>query len=999
MELILHLSDIHMHAQCQNVNNEVNLIVSSIYTQLSSEKVDGIIIAITGDLSMSGQKEEFDACSEFVNKIKLSLSKKFNVEKGKTLIVSCPGNHDIKFDKPLLRDEYKKMSIEDKTEYYLNSLSDYYNSSFNFGNKDKWIVSKKSIFYNGFRISFTCLNTTLGSILEKGETDKALHSLPMNCFENMITENTDINFLLMHHSAEWFQYEEWEKLLDYQKTYYDVILFGHEHKNRDNHIENNGKVIEEICGGTLFSQNSIFNFITIDSTKKISFYKSSKVNDCYVVEQTGPEYRIKHNNNALQIYNNDFLEEINEYSLVEDASLQDIFVFPTMNYLDAEGKDVKIDSFDEFVRLILRENSKIVYIDGEDLSGKSELAKSLFLSFMNDYHPLLFSYLDFQSGSIDNCFKRVIGKEYNTSKVSASKYYQFEEGRIAIFDDFDNFDHEKSQKIKKILLEKFDIVIIFKNPNNANLLRNLHDVISDNDHSITLSLLPMLYRKREQLIYNICSVYNKNKTQIEIQKIASVINESISKQLIILNLNPQFVVLCVNSFLKNDIQLGNANGFTSVFQSNIVRQLEKIEVLNKDDIDEYLYLLQTISYRAHISQEYPISYETISDVIKNYNLEGEGVRPSVSINDFINNLRKCKMLQCSSTDANKYTFLSSNYYSYFVAKNIVSLISDSKMDPIVIDKLIKEMCFGVNGDILLYLSYILQSSRIIDTIFAVSKDFFDNFCEEINLNPTNCNVKYLHLKKTKLTLEVPSQKDRDNNLKKREEDENRITKKKKESIDYNYTEKDLENSFVKIKQAIKYIELLSRLLPDFTHLNPKAYKEIIKGLYSYSNKLLYYVLKPYEELFEKDSQILKELYKDGDIAEEFADEEKLKQAIQQISNNFILNVYNLVARLSATKKTIFAFDHQCDNNLATNQILNLMIHENVEELENFSNLILAIDKKYDDVLIENYLKKIIRHYCLKNPVTYYGVNQSIINKYLISSPNKSKVIQLRVKKR
>lgn len=999
MELILHLSDIHMPTSFSNVDDEVRLIVNSIYSKLSSEIIEGLVIAITGDLTKSGQEAEFCMCAEFIKKIKLSLSKKFNIDSGKVLVVSCPGNHDLNFDSPLKRKDYMQMSMNDRIKYYTKALNNYYKSYFNLNNAQGWFVTKKYIKYKDICINFTSLNTTIGSILEDGEIDKAIHSLPNNCFDSLDTDDKHINFLLMHHSVEWFQDNEWGRLLDYQKKYYNVVLFGHEHKNRDNHIENNGKIIEEICGGSLLSQNSIFNFMTIDSSKKITFYKASKANDCYDVEQTGPEYRIKQNDNFLQMYNNDFYKEINEYSLVEEASLQEIFVFPTMNYVDGEGKDAKINNFDEFIRIIKKTNSKIIYIDGDDLSGKSELSKSLFLSSMSDFHPLLLNYLDFQVGNIDSCFKRVISKEYKSSIISCSKYYQYEEGKIAIFDDFDNLDYEKSQKIKKYLIEKFDIIIIFKNPNNVNLLKNIRDVASESDKCLTMTLSPMLYRKREQLIYNICSIYHKNKSQLEIKKISKIINESISKQLNILNLNPQFVVLCVNSFLKNDIQFGSSNGFTSVFQSNIVRQLEKINELNKDDIEEYLFLLQKISYKSHVSQEYPISYETISGVITAYNLDGEGVRPNVSINDFINNLKKCKMIQCSSSDVNKYVFLYSNYYSYFVAKNIVSLISDASMDKSVIDKLIKEMCFGVNGDILLYMSYILQSSSVIDAIFNVSKEFFDNFGEEINLNPKNCNVQYLLLKSSKLMLDIPNKKDMENNLKKRENDENRIIKKKKEAIDYNYTEKDLNNTFIKIKQAIKYIELLSRLLPDFMHLNPKASKEIVRGLYSYANKLLYYVLKPYEELFEKDSQILKELYEDGDIFEDYIDESKLKQAIQHASNNFILNVYNLIARLSATKKTIYAFDCQCDKNLASNQILNLMIHENVEKLEDFSKNIVMINKKYNDVLIENYLKKIIRHHCLKNPVSYYGTNQSIINKYLVKSPSKNKVVQLRMKKK
>ena len=58
-----------------------------------------------------------------------------------------------------------------------------------------------------------------------------------------------------------------------------------------------------------------------------------------------------------------------------------------------------------------------------------------------------------------------------------------------------------------------------------------------------------------------------------------------------------------------------------------------------------------------------------------------------------------------------------------------------------------------------------------------------------------------------------------------------------------------------------------------------------------------------------------------------------------------------------------------------------------------------IDAKYDDVLIENYLKQIIRHHCIKNSISYSGINQKVINKYLVVNPDKKKVSQLRLGKR
>lgn len=1000
MELIIHLSDIHFNNEKDNIDNEIKLISNSIAAHFKSEMVDGIVIAISGDLANKGTKEEFDKCFEFVSSLKARLIKKLNVNNKKCCIITCPGNHDLYYPEILKRDQYKNMSEETKIDYYTKALRNYFDSRFNPVDEAGWFVCNKKLRCYDFFINFTCANTTMGSILENNEIDKGMHHIPSDDFKKLETNCKDVNFLLMHHSREWFYDEDWENFEDISSRSYNVILFGHEHKNRDKNIINNGRIVEEICGGELLGENSIFNLITIDAKKNLAFFKAIRKNGRYEISTSGPEYRLKQNENLAEIYDSDFFNELNDYPLVDDAKLNDIFVFPTMNFVE-EGYDAnKIEEYDDFERLLLKEEVNSIVINGDDLSGKSLLAKSLFVSLADKYHPVLLTPFDFQSGTIENCFKRVISREYNSSKVNSNTYFQFEECKVAIFDDFDRIDSDKSNKIKKYLYDKFDKIVFLKNQNSINFVKGMVDGYTETKNIVKLNISPMLYVKRGQLIKNICTLYyGKNKTDQDIEKTSNIINETINKQLNILNLNPQFVVLFVNSFLKNDVQFGSSNGFTSVFQSNITSQLERIKALTKEDIEEYLYLLQIISYKSHISKEYPISVNTISEIITEYNTKGKGIRPEVSVLDFIKNLEYCKMIQKSRMDPNKFIFISSNYFSFFVAKNIVTLLSKGQMDNSIIDKLIKEMCFGVNGDILLYLAYIFQSELIIDMIYNQANEFFKCMPDELILNPKSCNIGYLQLKKSKLMLNLPDKKDKKNNLKRREKDEEKIEKKKKEVIDYNYTDKDLDNSVVKIKQAVKYIELLSKLLPDFMHLDPETIKDIINGLYSYSNKLLYFVLKPYEEFFEEGSTLLADLYKDGDIPEEFRDEEKFKQQIQQISHNFILNVYNVIARLSSSKKTIYAFDSLCNKNMVSNELIDLMVHENSEELKQFANLVLQIDSKYDDIMIQNYLKQIVRYHCLKNAISYTGINQQIINRYLITNPTKNKVAQLRVGKK
>lgn len=174
---------------------------------------------------------------------------------------------------------------------------------------------------------------------------------------------------------------------------------------------------------------------------------------------------------------------------------------------------------------------------------------------------------------------------------------------------------------------------------------------------------------------------------------------------------------------------------------------------------------------------------------------------------------------------------------------------------------------------------------------------------------------------------------------------------------------------------------------------------MIVNLQIFANKLLYYILKPYEELYEIDSEILREICQDTEISKDYQDPDSLKNEIQKISHSFILNLYNMIARLSASPKTIFALDNLCDKSRVTSEILNLMQHENINTLDEFAQTIIDIDKKYDNVVITNYLKRILRKHIVLNPIKFIGVSQKVVNMYITNKPNKKQVSRMRIKQK
>lgn len=76
--------------------------------------------------------------------------------------------------------------------------------------------------------------------------------------------------------------------------------------------------------------------------------------------------------------------------------------------------------------------------------------------------------------------------------------------------------------------------------------------------------------------------------------------------------------------------------------------------------------------------------------------------------------------------------------------------------------------------------------------------------------------------------------------------------------EYDYDEKDVETFGNRIYKSIKYLEIVSNILPTFCNdIVAKQQDEIVKAIYSYPNKLIYEWLKDTNDDFDN---VAKELY-------------------------------------------------------------------------------------------------------------------------------------------
>ena len=237
MELVfVHLTDIHIKGEedlsvlTPRADNIGRVICSHITVPDNSK----VIFIFTGDFVFSGKEDEYIVAGLFIEEILDVLRNRHtNVSYH---LVFVPGNHDCDFDDPSngLRKallESNRLDIKDSIQ--LQHCTSVQNNFFAFASQMKAlscesdrIITVKEIQLDNIdlKLMFHCINTSWCSEIneKKGNMKFGIDILPER-------NQNDILFTLMHHDAEWLNWEDKEKWEKYHKTFSDFIFVGHDH--------------------------------------------------------------------------------------------------------------------------------------------------------------------------------------------------------------------------------------------------------------------------------------------------------------------------------------------------------------------------------------------------------------------------------------------------------------------------------------------------------------------------------------------------------------------------------------------------------------------------------------------------------------------------------------------------------------------------------------------------------------------------------------------------
>ena len=949
-------------------------------------KIDDYIVIFSGDLSYSGQVNEFRKSRYLFGKIINGIKQKNNNKFVNLFMV--PGNHDLCLpENPRVRkdiqDHYDNGTIEELIPEEISYLENYYTcSNANGRNPYDAFLSKKYCTFDGYKMQFNLINTAPFSTLEPD--DKEIHYFPDSRI-NLLTRAADANLCItvMHHSYEWFS---WNYKSNLEKAIIDnseLLLYGHDHREQTTSlsIDNSLDTWISSAGEMKFSSLDYidsFNTMVIDTETNsfdgfvFTWNKSSKIYSHKVIVSQ----KSLQNHSAKLMPLPSYMKTIKQdnYNLSDDFT--EYFVFPKMvaETQNEFERNRAATSIEELLQ-ILFEKKKLI-VSGATNSGKTTLLKYLYCALTNDKTPLFLSADGKQRIKAQNFIRHLFEEQYGDDRNLFEKYEQLDlDKKVLIVDGWDLVNIKNQNAIIQKIEESFGYIIISVGNSRTNLVETVKGEMGAESQYFELHIKPFFTEKRNELVRNVClqkSAYNDG----DVSNVNRLIDSLVQNNSGLFSLNPAFIVRYTNCFIQDpyqDYTKGEAV-FSKIFEFELNQSIMKF--VKRQNADELFTAFEEIAGYMYTNKKDELPIEEVRSVIENYNYTyGE----CVNVRDFINVGIKAKILR--ETENLSVYFLNKNHLSYFIAKYLIRLSQGDPADISGIEYALENICFGINADIVLFISYILNNTRILTSISNYAGELLKPWDA---LSLSDKNISLLH----NIPLEQiapPSDEEKKTYEKVKEKSEE--THYSEDIIEakglFDYDDTNIDQYQHRLVRALKYTEMICKALPAFhSKLKIDQKNDLVESIYLYPRKIVFALLRPLDmNLKETCNDIL-------DFAEQ---NNKKKKDGSSYTNDDVLEMLNASARAIM----LSMFDHFSE--LATSpKSFDLLMKKSTDDISECLERLLMIEStgntdrlvKEAEVLLKEYqrteydtmIRLIVRKHLLTNKELTYSKKQQVIDK-------------------
>lgn len=967
--IFLHLSDIHLNRETDISDEHIKKIVSSL-NSYKNVIFNNIIIILSGDITHSGQKTQFDNARKLLGSLIIKLNRSFGC---KCTILVVPGNHDVNHnespvDVKYLKDE-KYSEVEANEHKKLESFYTFakYNGCFK---ESELYCDVKIINIDGFKIQVNLINNAIYSTIDQY---KGLLYIPDDRI-GMFSQKDDVDFVIsvMHHAPDYYRDEIKNKMEDVIIKNSDILFHGHEHYNYSKQTSYNGspKTIVQsggcLCHNGDWSDSSYIVGILNPSTLKYNYhrYTWNKHSEQYEHDDIKTEYIEKE---MLDIkIEADFLEFINE------DNKDRYFVFPSIIYHGNDStEDFLIGSFDRFKEELLKHHYSVIV--GSSNIGKTTLLKHVFTSFAENHYVLY--------GSPEKLLEKSKNKRQNIKKLikslfvdiyglDSSRWQSFEQSDkqdcVFILDGFEQVDGINMNDFFESLSSNFGTIIISNthtidfDPYNINM--------EDKETIARFEIKAPVGHKRRELIRAVVNEKADDKSEKNVENIVQQVDLLIKTQLNIIPPEPYYIIQIAENFMNNvgEAIYKSSNAFSKVFEANLTNKIDsalKNDNKNKNITVDLMYvLLGKIAYYIHFNKAYPIRRNEIENIINEYNYEYGN---SLETEDIICIAKSAKLITSTEESRETFRFCNKSILAYFVAKEIIY-----RNDVDALLDVVKKACINICTDILLFTIYLTEDTSILNNILKFVKDVIDSDSawEEFKI-PNSVPQFVKNSNQLSVINKQIDKKTEKKQIEKTEEkaEESMITDFNIKDI-YDWDDSVIDSYNNKVFRMTSLLQIIAKCLPCFEHRLKKNEKsELIEILYTLPNRIFMFwsslIEKNYDGIIEDLKRHPYNTRKRQKMREDDIDQ-KAKTSLALFAMNTLLNLYYIPV-LNATGRNTFPFLNSIEffdySKNITYQLEHLMFLEQIYDSNEFVTTALELKNESNDRIFSYLLHCIVRH--------------------------------------
>ena len=758
--LLIHLSDIHFQTEDDIILKRREQIESAIKN--IDYEIDAAFVVVTGDLAFSGNEEQYVLAYEFCEKFMVNLSKKLakpHCTPIPVYFIGVPGNHDCDFSEP---NKLRAIIAE-------NTLSDPNNA------KNKEIVAISTLVqehyfkfieaisgklkgascdyspeliyeyifnFDGEQIRFICCNTAWLSQIDEaqGKLVFPYEAIPV------INSTEDLIITLFHHPYNWLESNCARNFQKKIEQVADIILTGHEHDSTRHTKEcSGGERNTYVEGGVLQSGsglNSDFNLFVIDTKlKKQKFAHFIWDGTKYAIgigstlqsnssELSWEEYqasRLRQRtlfeiNREMQGFLNDpgaMIKSKNGKSI----NLSDFYLFPDFREIDPLGKiSETITHGEDFIRII--NDHPHIIITGNDQSGKTSLAKMLFLEFHHAGNVPIF--VDGNKHISDNFFKvfeRLFIEQYNQNQLS--EYQRLDKNRrVIIVDDYHKINIHPKQKNKlisalasfagKIILIGHDLELVMSE------LRNPIEIAEPHRLFVNYCIQQFGLSKRNRLVEKwLLLNSDEDVDAVDFAHKSMSINRTLNA-IIGRNFVPAYPVYIVSVLNTSEAVFPvDTRASHQAYYYELFIRMALLQGRTEIEYDLIAAYLSNVAFAFFQGKLTEVSYEQLVQIHSEYEAKYDIHRP---FDRMVEQLEAQRILE--SRDG-IYKFKYKFIYYYFVATYIRDHIASPDIKSII-TQLSGTLHIEENANILLFLTHLSKDPLIIEKLIEEAGKHFDD---------------------------------------------------------------------------------------------------------------------------------------------------------------------------------------------------------------------------------------------------------------------------------